>query len=459
MSSLLQHFDSAGAKVTVSAARTGLTAGAVPPEDNYILSLEKLRGVTERARRAGASAEISVLAGTSLSELSEAVRNDLPGYFFPVDPTEQSASTGGAVALNAGGARSLRYGSMRNWVLGLCVVLPDGAVLRLRRGEAQATGGRFVLRSGASERTLEAAAISKPKTKNTIGYSYSETIDPIDLFIGSEGTLGIITEVTLGLELLPPLQLAHLQAFTSVEKALAAVKSIRSTLHPLAIELMDGRSLSRVANIARADLQRCSALMHNAAAALFIELPVEDEEELLTISEQLIEILIELGEDPDRSISGADDRTLAEIKAFRHAIPETVNATIAARARAHPGLHKLATDMAVQDDALEWVFQLYERELTASGYEFCIWGHAGNNHFHANILPRDITELERAKETYLELAKQIVKHGGAVAAEHGIGRLKQRFLEIQYSPAELENFRRIRRFFDPKGTLNTGVLI
>ena len=138
------------------------------------------------------------------------------------------------------------------------------------------------------------------------------------------------------------------------------------------------------------------------------------------------------GGDEAAGLAGIDDQALRDIRAFRHAVPERINATIARRREQHPALHKLATDMAVEDQDLRWVYDLYEARLTAAGLDHAIFGHAGNNHFHVNILPRDDAELQRAKAIYAEFAAAIVARGGCVSAEHGIGRIKKHFLPVQY---------------------------
>lgn len=447
--SVISELGKAGRRITVSASRTGVTGGALPEEDSVIVSLERLKGLV--SAEAGS---IAVRSGTTLQELNELIELNCPGCFFPVDPTEQSASVGGAVSLNAGGARSLRFGSMRTWVKSIKVVLANGELLDLERGAHLVDeNGSITLTTASGEtKRLSGPAIAKPNTKNTIGFSYYPGMDAVDLFVGSEGLLGIIAEVGLKLVRTPELSLSHLQAFSSMENCLKAVRQIREKLAPWSIELIDERSIARVSSNAR-----LTGLLADAKGALFLEAGLESEDNLLEFSETIFEILANLSEDPTRSISGTDRKTLAEIKSFRHAVPESINAIIAKRRETIPGLHKLSTDMAVEDEQLEWVFKLYEQEL--SGFEFCIFGHAGNNHFHVNILPRTLEELEAAKERYLSLAEQIVSRGGAVAAEHGIGRLKRTFLQKQYNPETLTFFWTIKRFFDPDGLLNPGVLL
>ena len=164
------------------------------------------------------------------------------------------------------------------------------------------------------------------------------------------------------------------------------------------------------------------------------------------------------GGDEAAGLAGIDDQALRDIRAFRHAVPERINATIARRREQHPTLHKLATDMAVEDKDLRWVYDLYTTRLTEAGLDHAIFGHVGNNHFHVNILPRDEAELQRAKAIYAEFAAAIVARGGCVSAEHGIGRIKKHFLPVQYGPATLDAMRAAKRWLDPGWRLNPGVL-
>ena len=113
----------------------------------------------------------------------------------------------------------------------------------------------------------------------------------------------------------------------------------------------------------------------------------------------------------------------------------------------------------MQDKDLRWVYELYTTRLTEAGLDHAVFGHAGNNHFHVNILPKDDAELVRAKAIYAEFAKAIVARGGCVSAEHGIGRIKKHFLPMQYDPATLEAMRAAKRWLDPGWRLNPGVLV
>ncbi len=457
---ILQSRADRGLPTTVSASRTGIAAGAVPSEDSGVLSVERLKAIKDFEQLSSDEARIWVEAGVPLRTLNEFLAAEHPLWLFPVDPTETTAAIGGMTATNASGARTYHYGPMRKWVSALRVVLAGGECLEVRRGECILDGEGFKLLSGGEERTLQISEILKPETKNTIGYSFAPGIDLLDVLIGSEGTLCVFCDIQLRLCRKPLSQLCYLQFFNSDEAGLDFVKALRSSPHrPLAIEFFDVRSLQLLSSNLSISASPITQLISDSpACGVYVEYPLENEDQLFEFSETLGEIVESLKGDPERSFAGTEEKDLREFRLFRHALPEQVNAIIALRKQTFPGLHKLATDMAVPDEFLVEVFQFYRDELEALGLEFVIFGHAGNNHFHVNMLPRDEAELRVGKAVYQRFAEQVVQWQGAVASEHGIGRLKRSFLSIQYSPEEIENMKKIKFFFDPKSLLNPGVL-
>lgn len=448
---------------TVSGARTGITGASVAVDGSAVLALDRMKGI-EPPERVSGEWRVRVMAGTTLAELNEYLSDNAPDgarAVFPVDPTETWAALGGMVATNASGARSFAYGAMRNWVTALTVVLADGSRLKLRRGDLRVLGLALAIEDSWGERELTAAPLPKPATKNTIGYPFSEGLDVIDLFIGQEGTLGVVTEIELRLIEAPPSRLSYLQLFESDDAALLYVERLRRArgVTVLAIEYADRRSLELARESPAMSSSPIARLVRDGFSAMvYTEIPLADESALESVFEQVSSLVVEAGADIADSYAGTDDREVRELKAFRHAIPEQINATIARRKAEHPGLHKVATDMAVPDAHLREMYFLYRSALDSAGLDYAIFGHAGDNHFHVNMLPRDQEELDRGKALYRTFAEEAVRRGGAVAAEHGIGRLKKDFLRIQYGLPELETLLKIRRFFDPHGLLNRGVL-
>jgi D-lactate dehydrogenase (cytochrome) len=135
-------------------------------------------------------------------------------------------------------------------------------------------------------------------------------------------------------------------------------------------------------------------------------------------------------------------------------VPETINSILAERKKQYPGIHKLGTDMAVPDEHLKEMWALYKSRCDALGLEWAAFGHIGNNHIHVNIMPRNMDELEKGMQLYAEFAKKTVEFGGAVSAEHGIGKIKSHFLPLMFNPAQIQQMRNVKQALDPQGLLN-----
>ena len=443
--------------LVLSGARTGLGGGAVPHETHLLISTERMTGI-EKVSVDGDLGTIKARVGTSLRELKDHLQQFAPEWFFPVDPTESSASIGGIVATNASGPRTFFYGAIRQWVQSLECVLPSGAILHVTRGQYRAKNGKFEINDCGTTRTLECGKIEKPETKHTVGYCYEEDVDLIDVIVGSEGTVGCVTEVTFRLEKTPTTWFAHLQFFEDEGQALDYVKVVReSPQHKArAIEWWDERSIKLASGSTSHTLPISKDCEYKAA--VLVEYPVYDEEKLDGLYEFKLSILKQFQLEETFSITAIDDASHRQIRAFRHAVPKAVNAYIARIQQEYPSVHKIATDMAVPDEYLDHIYGFYKEGLDRVGLEYAIWGHVGNNHVHVNVLPRNEEEMISAMELYYTFAHEVISLGGAVGAEHGIGRLKKPFLKMQYSDTVIAQMRNIKLFFDPEGRLNPGVL-
>ena len=463
------RFAAAGAPITVSGARTGIVGGAVAPVRAAVISLERMKTIGELRVDAGidppqanSSATIAVQAGVTLQELSDLLDAKYSDWVFPVDPTERSASFGGMISTNAGGARSYRYGSMRNWVKALTVVLADGSILKCSRGDCRVVNGELILaaQDGSQKKLAGLTPLAKPPTKNALGYLWQEGADAIDLFVGAEGTLGIVTEAEVFLERRLENCLYVLSFFENEADALAYVAALdqEQSLAPLAIEFCDSQSLRFVESSPNAkNLKIAAQLRPELKASVYAEVPF-DPEQLEQTVETIHSLFLGCGGIEGQELAGFEERDMRDMKAFRHAVPETVNGIIAKRKSEIPGLHKIATDMAVPKASRQAIFEFYREQLDAAGFQYAIFGHAGDAHFHVNILPRTVEELARAKDLYQVFARKVVELGGAVSSEHGLGKLKRPFLAIQYTDEQLATMRKIKEFFDPTHLLNPGVL-
>ena len=475
----------AGEPLTVSGARTGIVGGAVPVDTRWVISLSRMKGVGElhvdasgpgSVGRVGApgNASVRVEAGVTLAELAAGLaasdRSELPGEagsgkpFYPIDPTESTACVGGTVATNASGGRSFRYGPTRVWVRALGVVLADGRAIDVRRGDVRARDGILRASQLRGEKALELPRPARPACKCAAGYFLAPDADLVDLLVGSEGTLGVITEVELALAP-EPAEVLSLMCFLrgdgADERALALVGAFKEhkRLSPLTIEYLGTTALDLVRE--EKDLSgddKIPALPADARSAVFIEEAYDDEAELDGRVEAMDEALSANGGSLDDTWAGDDDASREKIRVLRHSVPEAVNNRIARRKREVPSLHKVGTDLAVPDRAFAEMLGAYREKLPASGLEHVVFGHAGENHLHVNFIPRSEEELSRAKALHEDLARLAVSLEGAVTAEHGIGRLKRNLLEIQYGARGVRELRRVKDFFDPQGLLNPGVM-
>ncbi|HET7113407.1 MAG TPA: FAD-binding oxidoreductase [Pyrinomonadaceae bacterium] len=422
--------------VTVSGAGTGTVGGRVAFGGIVLATdrLNRIKQIDREERRAVAE------AGVILSDFQSAVESE--GLLYPPDPTERGCFLGGTVATNASGARTFKYGPTRNYVAGLKVVLASGEVLDLRRGEVHADAeGR--LRLGRSIELQLPASVRMPATrKNATGYFIAPEMDAIDLFIGSEGTLGVICEITVRLLPKPEGLLSGVVFFENEADVLALVAAVRAHVDARAVEFFDRESLIFLR-------EKYSTIPEQAVAALFFEqeTTAANEESVL---DQWMKLLDQHHALTDSwfATSAADQARLRE---FRHQLPVLMNEWFARYRQ-----RKVSTDMAVPDDAFPGLFRLYQDALRDSGLRYTIFGHIGDNHVHVNILPRDDAEGARARELYVRFLKHAASVGGTLSAEHGVGKLKREYLRLFYSDEQLRELAAVKRALDPNGILGRG---
>ena len=472
---IVRSLSSARTPITVQGARTGLAAGAVP-QGGHVLNLSHMNrplglreedgrfylrvqpGLVLSELRKYLAAKAFPTEGWDEASLTAAQRlAEAPEQMFPTDPTETSACLGGMAACNASGARSFRYGAMRGHVTALRLVLANGDVVALRRDEVRARGRHLMLKTeGGSTIEADLPTYQMPRAKNASGYYVEDDMDALDLIIGSDGTLGIITELELALMPAPAVVWAASCFFATEDQAVEATIAARADLkHAAALEYFDPAALD-VLRRARAQGSAFAALPllpERFGCCLYVELQAPVEDEAMADLERLGAIVRAAGgseRDSWVARTAVDRETL---RFFRHAVPESVNMLIAQRKKLDPVITKLGTDMAVPDDRLEEVVALYRRGLAETGLQSAVWGHAGNNHLHVNILPRNGDDYRRGKALYADWARAVTGMGGTVSSEHAVGKAKADFLEIMYGPEHIAGMRALKRVFDPKGLL------
>lgn len=453
-----------GIPATVQGARTGVTAGCVP-ERGLTVNLERMNRVLDFSPCPDGGS-ITVQPGLRLRTLRRHIASS--GWFFAPDPTETTASIGGMVSCNSSGARSFRYGSVRDYVLAISLILSDGDKLCLSRGACRADGLNFCLKTcGGRMISGRLANIQMPDVKkHTAGYYIRPDMDLIDLFIGAEGTLGVITSIKL--KLLP--QKNHtwgsVMFLPSEASALELVKILRGeknscpSLSPEALEFFgcDTLALLRQAQRSRTALTEMEQIREDACCAVYVEYAADEKDLLMQVFGEILHSLESLGADPGHTWAAINSRHMEKLHLFRHAAPEIVNRKIAEIKKLHPSITKLGTDMSAPDSCLDKVFSLYRSGLAKEGLSSAVFGHIGNNHLHVNVMPGNMDEFYRTKAMFSRWAREIVLMGGSVSAEHGIGKLKTGLLKELYSEDQLSAMREIKKAFDPEQVLNQGTI-
>jgi len=485
VAALMKDAYDAGSAVTIQGGRTGLTGAAVPlggiamnlekmtdllymdyTKDEELYSIAAESGATlEDVVRAVSTKSLELLENKGTEQQQVALSSFLgesDTFTFPVDPTEMSAWLGGLVACNASGAKTFKYGSVRDWVYRIRVVLANGDLLDINRGDVFSKDGKFVITlSDGSDVEVVVPTYEMPKTKNAAGLFAKPDMDLIDLFIGSEGILGVITLVELGLHKLPENIMIVMAFFPSEDDAVNFVYDTRSPdsivkmdfleyLGPYAIEMIKEKASSAGIKV--------PAMKDETKAIVFFQFSYPEEQMEETIM-ALEEILNKNNTSSESSWAGLDWTELEKMKTVRHFVPETVNGLIAQRKAEYHEVHKIGTDMAVPDEALREYLKFNRTTLEEQGMEYVIFGHIGSNHLHVNMIPRNNEEVEQGMNNYMLFAKRAVELGGTVAAEHGIGKLKRPFLEAMYGPEGISEIQAVKKAFDPKWIINRGNMV
>lgn len=441
--------------ITVAGAGTGVVGGRVP-FGGVVLSTERLNRLGEFVRE-GAGGHATVGAGVVLADFQREAR--ARGLLYPPDPTESSCYVGGTIATNASGARTFKYGPTRTYVRRLKVALATGDVIDVSRGRVRADDeGRLSVPLGGG-RQIEARlpTFEMPSTrKHAAGYYVEKGMDLVDLFVGSEGTLGVVTEAEVSLLPQPEGVLAGVVFFREEESLLAFVRDARERslraresqaestgLDARALEYFDAESLSFLR-------ERYPLVPVRAAGAVFFEQETTAETEEAVMGEWL-ELVEGHGALADDSWFGTNEHDRAEMRAFRHALPVMVNEWLSRH-----GQRKVSTDMAVPDAAFPEMLRFYKESLRASRLGHVIFGHIGDNHVHVNILPRDDIEQFAARETYARFIERAVSLGGTISAEHGVGKIKRDYLRALYGERHLREMAELKRAFDPACVLGRG---
>jgi glycolate oxidase len=405
VSKLLKFASENKIPVTARGAGFGYVGGCVPVGGGIALSLARMNRIKEISF---ADAIAIVEPGVITAELQAKVREQK--LFYPPDPaSKKDCSMGGNVATNAGGPRCLKYGVTRNYVAGLEVVLASGEVLR--------TGGRV--------------------HKNKTGF------DLIGLFVGSEGMLGVVTEITVKLLPMPPARATLSASFASMREAAATVQKIFGAgFLPSSLELADHFTLEA----ARHD----SGLADVPAGNAHLLVELDGQPETVQMEMEKLQEMVR-GCSPTALQIATTEPDCERLWALRRAFSNSLRAT---------GLTKLNQDIVVPRSRLVDLVEFAEALSKRSGFPIACFGHAGDGNMHVNIMAdrynREAAVREKAERALDELFAQVLEFGGVITGEHGIGLAKKRWWPQATSDVARAVHRAIKDALDPQGILNPG---
>jgi len=407
LSHILAYCNEKQIPVTPRGAGTGLSGGAIPLYGGVSLSLKKFNRILEIDTD-------NFLVRTQAGVITEVLQNEVSkkGLFYPVDPASKgSCFIGGNIAENSGGPRAVKYGVVKDYVLNLKVVLADGSIIE--------TGANVL--------------------KNATGYNLTQ------LMVGSEGTLGVVTEIVLKLIPLPKYNKLMLVPFYQTQEAAMAVNTIlKSGIQPSALEFMDRDAIELA--LAYSD-ERPFELDDQLAAHLIIEMDGNKEVDLQEGLEKIFVLLeqYETGEILFAETSAEKDK----LWKIRRSIGEATK---------RHSIYK-EEDTVVPRYKLPDLLNEVKRLGNAYGFRSVCYGHAGDGNLHINILKENMSDQRWKIELPIairELFTFVKKCGGTISGEHGIGLVQKEYLDIVFSEKELSLMKNIKQLFDPKGILNPG---
>lgn len=447
---ILKAADKEKTQVTIAGNGTGLT-GARVPRGGIVISTERLNKVLEIN---GEERYAVVEPGVILADFQELVRKK--NLLYPPDPTEKNCFIGGTVATNASGEKTFKYGPTRDYVIELEVLTSKGETLNLWRGAQTAENYSLSLKTNeGSEYKITLPDYEMPHTKNASGYFCKKDMDAIDLFIGSEGTLGVITKIKLKLVPLPEDIISCIIFFEDEKDALAFITEARNIslntkvrddkrcIEALALEYFDDNSLRFMS-------EDYPQVPSEAKSAVWFEQEVTSKNED-TFFECWMDLIKEFHGDEETAWFAVTEADKQKIIAFRHSVSVKVNEQIAKY-----GLRKLGTDVAVPDDKFEELYFNSKKIVEDAGMEYIIYGHAGNSHIHLNMLPKSKEQYETGLKLYDKICSEAVRLGGTVSAEHGIGKAKTRHLIEMYGLENVKKMAEVKKVLDPNFVLGRG---
>ena len=404
--------------VTPAGSQTSMTAASIT-DRGILLSLASMNRVLDvDIERAVARVE----PGVTIGQLNRELAGD--GLMFAPDPTsEQDATIGGAIACNASGARSLYYGATRRHVNGVRIAHADGTLAEYRRSHPE---------------------------KNTVGYAAVQ--DPVDWFVGSEGTLGVVVEAELALVRMPSHIVGLAIPFTDEQAALDFVVAARqgeAGRNARCLEFFDETALGIAAGSIGAEWAT------DAKALIYLEDDAGDTDDADSMLSAWLGTAESYGglTDDIRAFDGA--QALRDARVMRHAVPATMNER--GSAQRQTGGRKVSTDWAVPYTRLAEALDVSRKAVEQNGASMPVtYGHAGNGHPHQNFIAENPDALQRIQSAIDETLRCVIQMGGTVSAEHGLGKLKRSWLGLQLNSRQIAVMQAMKNALDPARMFSPG---
>ncbi len=440
--------------ITLRGAGTGLT-GASVPESGAIISMEKLNKIISiDTDNKIAKVQPGVIVADLQKELNQL------GYFYPPNPTEKNSALGGNIAANASGSRTFKYGATRKFVQSMKIILANGDELLLDRNDPPVDSNKMMIEScNGNNYEITLPDIQMPKTKHVAGFYIKRGMQPMDLFIGSEGVLGIVTEAELRFIKAPEKVLGGIVFFDDEERLLDFVIDLReksrqkfevnsADIEDIAarlIEFFDSNAL---------DLLRefYPQIPDNSVGAIWFEQEYAQRHEDILLEKWMryISGYSNLAGSTWIAMESHEHERFAE---FRHTLPLQVNEIFL-----KSGLTKLGTDTAVPDEKLKDFYYFIKKSLINKGLNHIIFSHIGNTHIHANIFSKNQEERRIAEALFHEILKKSLDYGGTISGEHGVGKIKKDLLRQMFGDRTIGEMKQIKQTLDPYYLLGQGTL-
>lgn len=436
VSQVLKELGEKKIPVTVQGGKTGITGGAVPL-GGHIMNLSRMNKVIRSEVIEDGTGRITIEPGINLMDLDKEIGSRFRKcpMFWPPNPTETTAAVGGIAASGAQGITGMLYGDTSRYIESIHLVNYEGIITEVRKGQ---------------------------KLKFSDG-TESEFLDAV---LGKEGITGIISELTLRLIPKPESVWGIGFFFENEEDTGRFADRIRENIpvydsaQIAAVEYIDRQAIDLIEQRkgTMTKIRELPDIKETVSGMIYIEIHGEDEE-IEAIAEELMEMAMECGSDPDEAWAVSGETDVEKLHAFRHGAAETVNLSIEEVHRTDNRITKLGTDMSIGDLRFSEVLSCCRRELEKAGLKGSVFGHVMENHLHVNMLPADYEEYEAGVRMFSRWAAYVEKTGGQVIGEHGVGKLKREILGEHLPGGYIELCQKLKKELENSYCINQGNIL